>query len=127
MFIRVSMTCVQAATDRRSFLQVEGDLRVPLNGELRRKVQALIDRGQPTIVLNLARVSQLDAAGIGELVGVYKMALAENRALRIAHATGRVRRLLDRVGLFDLLTKPKTDQATTCPAVLASRLSMNCS
>jgi anti-anti-sigma factor len=75
-----------------------------LNGELRRKVQALIDRGDRTIVLNLARVSQVDAAGIGELVDVYKMAIAAHRALRIAHTPRRVQRILDRVGLFNLLS-----------------------
>jgi anti-anti-sigma regulatory factor len=49
-------------------------------------------------------VPNLDAAGIGELVHLYNMAAAAHSALRIANARPRIRELLDRVGLFDLLS-----------------------
>ncbi len=87
-----------------SVLQVEGPLRVPLSAELRFRVQALLLRGERTILLNLARVSAVDAAGLGELVRAYNMTVAARGLLRVTETTERVRELLERVGLFDLLT-----------------------
>jgi anti-anti-sigma factor len=94
----------EAISPRDSVLYVEGALRSPLNAALRRQVQALIDRGERSIVLDLDRLSDLDAAGIGELVRMYNMVVAAKGTLRIARATGKVRRILERVGLFSLLS-----------------------
>jgi anti-anti-sigma factor len=94
----------KALSPRHSVLSVEGGLRSPLNGALRRHVQALVDRGERGIVLDLARLSDLDAAGIGELVRIYNMVVAANGTLRIVHAPGKIRRILERVGLFNLLS-----------------------
>ena len=99
------MTLVREAfSNLGSVLHLEGDLRAPLNDVLRHQVQALLDRGERSIVLNLARVSDLDAAGIGELARVYNVTLAGDGRLRIVNATTRVRRILERVGLFDVLS-----------------------
>jgi anti-anti-sigma factor len=101
-----SMLTLQEVPWSRVFvIHVEGPLRAPVKNDLRRRVCKLIDRGEGKIVLDLSRVSDLDAAGIGELVHVYNMAIAANGSLRIAHAAGKVQRILDRVGLFDLLSK----------------------
>jgi anti-anti-sigma factor len=100
------MTVVrETLAPRGSVLHVKGDLRSPLNGALRRQVQALIDRGERNIVLDLARLSDIDAAGIGELVRVYNMLVSANGTLQIAHAQGTIRRILERVGLFSLLAE----------------------
>jgi anti-anti-sigma factor len=56
-------------------------------------------------VLDLTRVSRLDAAGVGELVRAYNMTMAAQGVLRIAHPTAWVRQILERVGLFDILTR----------------------
>jgi anti-anti-sigma factor len=64
----------------------------------------LLRRGERAIVLDLARVSSIDAAGIGELVRAYNITAAMDGELRIMHATKRVRELLERAGLFDRLT-----------------------
>jgi anti-anti-sigma factor len=87
-----------------SVLHVEGPLRVPVNADLAHRVQALLRRGARRILLNLARVSDLDAAGVGELVHAYNMTSAMNGVLQIAHTRGRIRELLDRVGLLALLS-----------------------
>jgi anti-anti-sigma factor len=85
-------------------LHVTGDLRAPVNEELRRSVHALVRRGERIIELDLSRVSRIDAAGIGELVRVYNMAAAVHRAVRITHATAWVQQILDLVGLFHILS-----------------------
>jgi anti-anti-sigma factor len=54
--------------------------------------------------LDLSQVSRIDAAGVGELVRAYNMAVAVNGQLRITHATAWVREVLELVGIHDLLS-----------------------
>jgi anti-anti-sigma regulatory factor len=54
-------------------------------------------------VLDLTRLADIDAAGIGELVHVLNAANATGAMLRIAHAPGHVRQLLHATGLSGLL------------------------
>jgi anti-anti-sigma factor len=89
--------------DETAVLDVEGALCAPVSAELRQNVQRLLRRGRRRIVLNLAAVSDLDAAGIGELVTVYNATMAANGVLRITHVSGTARELLDRVGLLAVL------------------------
>ena len=85
-------------------LSVEGALRWPVGRDLRERVRCLLRRCARRILLDLDRVSRIDAAGVGELVRAYNMTTAVDGSLRIAGATGSVREVLERVGLFDLLS-----------------------
>jgi anti-anti-sigma factor len=87
-----------------SVLHVEGALRAPVRGDLQRPVRALLARGRQSILLDLAKVTDLDAAGVGELVQVYTLTNAADGELWIENASGRTRRLLHEAGLFDLLS-----------------------
>ena len=71
---------------------------------MRDNVRALLRQGERVIVLDLAAVTRIDAAGVGELVRVFNMAAAVNGRLRISSASPWVRTLLERAGVFDLLT-----------------------
>ena len=88
-----------------SVLHLDGPLRGPTNTGLRRSVRTLLRRGERRIVLDLAHVPAVDAAGLGELVRAFNMATAVDGALRITHTTRHVRECLNRVGLFDLLSQ----------------------
>lgn|SRR2546425_6358755 len=88
----------------RSILEVEGSLRAPVTSELTRRVQARLVGGERRILLDLGRLSDIDAAGVGELVRVYKTTRAAGGVLRITHAGGRVGRVLQVTGLLQLLT-----------------------
>ena len=59
-------------------------------------------------MLSLSGVTDLDAEGIGELVRAYNATLAAGAVLRIADAQERVRDLLRRVQLLDLLEDEST-------------------
>ena len=83
---------------------VEGPLRRPVNRVLRGSVRALLGQGERVIVLDLAAVTRIDAAGVGELVRAFNMAAAVNGRLRIANASPWVSEVLERAGVFDLLT-----------------------
>ena len=106
------MSICEDSPDDTAVLHIEGPLRAPVGTGLRHDVEALLRRGERKIVVNLAGVSDLDAAGMGELVRAYNAAIAANGALRITHAFGTTRELLARVGLFDLLSQPCAKEAT---------------
>jgi anti-anti-sigma factor len=89
-------------------LSIEGPLRAPVHQHLRHRVRSLIRDGERAIIVDLARVSTIDAAGVGELVRAYNMTSDVNAVLRIAHATVWVREMLERAGLFDLLSAERT-------------------
>ena len=72
-------------------------------------VRTLLGRGERRIVLDLACLTKIDAAGIGELVRAYNMTAASNGTLRIANTDPWVREMLNMVGLFDRLHSGDTD------------------
>jgi anti-anti-sigma factor len=92
-----------------SVLRLGGRLCAPVDTALRDQVQLLLQRGQRRFVIDLAELSSLDAAGVGELVCVYNMAAAESGALRISHAAAGIRDLLARVGLLGVLALDEDD------------------
>src|SRR5215510_2930242 len=75
-------------------LEVVGSLRHPVSTELRHEVAELVGLGERHILLDLTRLSDIDAAGIGELVRVFNITRSAGGRLRVANATRRVRRLL---------------------------------
>jgi anti-anti-sigma factor len=87
-----------------SILHISGPLCVPLDLELQWTVHRILRRGACRVVLNLAAVSDLDAGGVGELVHLFNMATVAHSELRIVNARPRIRELLDRARVFDLLT-----------------------
>jgi anti-anti-sigma factor len=74
-----------------------------VNSALSRKVEAALARGERRILLNLSRLADIDAAGIGELVRLFNLTKAGGGCLQIAHASRYVKRLLDITGLDGLL------------------------
>ena len=63
------MTVLKLCSRRSIIVRVEGPLRVPVSRALRREVRALVRHGERAIVVDLAEVSRIDAAGVGELSG----------------------------------------------------------
>ena len=64
------------------------------SGLLKDKVHSLVFQGQKQIVLNLAGVSYMDSAGLGELIASYTTASREGGKVKIANLTKRVTDLL---------------------------------
>jgi anti-anti-sigma factor len=98
-------------SENRIVLHVDDTLRAPLTAELRHRVRSLLCRGERRIVLDLTHVSRIDAAGVGELVRACNLTSAVDGALRIAHAAPRVREVLYRAGLLDLLMTDSKEEA----------------
>jgi anti-sigma B factor antagonist len=96
----------------RCMLYLDGALCVPMDDELRQSIYALLGRGERVIVLDLTRVSRIDAAGVGELVHAYNVASAAQTTLQIVHAPPWVRKILERAGLFQILSGGRTQPVT---------------
>jgi anti-anti-sigma factor len=94
-----------SATDSCSAtLHVEGTLRSPIDVVLRSKVEALLHSGVRRVLLDLSGVSDIDAAGVGELIRIFNMAAAVGGSVEIAGASQHVHRVLDVAGVLTLLT-----------------------
>jgi anti-anti-sigma factor len=97
------MTAVQDRSKDVALLRIAGPLYASLCATLASDVRALLSTGRRMILLDLAGVTAIDAAGVGALVHVYNMATAADAVLRVANTSEDVRDLLTRVGLQDLL------------------------
>jgi anti-anti-sigma factor len=97
------MTATLCSYVQVSVIELEGTLRAPVGQWLSQVVRTRVERGERRILLDLARLSAIDAAGIGELVRALNLAAAAGGALWIARPRPRVRRLLQIAGLVGIL------------------------
>lgn len=105
-----ALTLAQTPPTRHIYIvQPDDRLGLPFNGELPNMVRTLLRRGERNIVLDLARLSKIDAAGIGDLVRAYNLATACNGRLRIANTNPWVSKMLHQVGLFNRLNPSLID------------------
>ena len=102
-----------AGSTHEGVLCLEGALRMPLNGEVPQNVTALLRHGARLIVLDLSGVPKIDAAGVGELVRAFNLATAAGGKLRVVGATTWVREILERVGLFGILSEGGSPSVTS--------------
>jgi len=86
-------------TRQLTTLEVEGALRHPVSRELRHQVAALVGLGERQILVDLTRLSDIDAAGVGELVRAFNITRNAGGVLQIANANRRVRQILQASGL----------------------------
>ncbi len=69
---------------------------------LRDTIETLLKEGRQKIVLNLARVSYMDSAGIGELVACYKRSREKGGELKLLNPSGKVYDLLQLTKLEEI-------------------------
>ena len=62
--------------------------------QLRSIIRDLLDRDEKKILLNLAKVSYMDSAGVGELVASYTTASNREANLKLLNLTSKIRDLL---------------------------------
>lgn len=71
------------------------DLRGRRLSDLGETLRRLLDQGARKIVLDLAGVSFLDSAGLGELIACKKRTVEREGDIRLLRPTGKVRDLLE--------------------------------
>lgn len=89
------MQIAQRTVGNVMVVDVQGQIRL---GEgdvlLRDKLQSLIHQGYKNLVLNLADVSYVDSAGLGEIAHSYATATRQGGTLKLAGLTKRIHDLL---------------------------------
>ena len=91
-------------------VDVQGQIRL---GEgdvlLRDKLQSLIHQGYKNLVLNLADVSYVDSAGLGEIAHAYATATRQGGQLKLSGLTKRIHDLLAITRLLMVFETYETD------------------
>jgi len=91
-------------------LYLDGAFGTTMNRKVRHQIASLLRCGERQIIVDLAQVTSIDAAGVGELVRAHNMARAAGATIYFVNAAAHVRELIARVGLGDILL---TDPVTT--------------
>jgi anti-sigma B factor antagonist len=89
------MTVSERTVSSVTILDVSG--HVTLNDgadQIRDKVKGVLQEGKRHILVNLARVSYMDSAGLGELVQAYSTVSKQGGALKLVSPTKRLKDLL---------------------------------
>jgi anti-sigma B factor antagonist len=95
-----NMAAILERCTHPSVLEIDGRLQAPVNSTLIQRVQARLFRGERRILLDLSRVTAIDAAGVGELIRAFNATRAAGGELRVARANRRVFRLLEVAGVL---------------------------
>lgn len=103
------------------FVRLDGELDIASSDLLARHLSGLSSREHPRIVVDLAALKFCDAAGLGALVKVSRLAAARGGWLRMSGARPRMLRLMLITGLSGTLPEYETVQdalagATKCHA-----------
>jgi anti-anti-sigma factor len=85
-------------------LRLAGEVDLTAVDELTTAIgQAVQDPGVRGVVVDLARLSYLDSAGVAALVHGHRLADQHGRAYRVANATGIIERVLQVTGVHGYL------------------------
>ena len=80
-------------------------------GILRDELRSLLAQGNKHIVLNMADVSYVDSAGLGELVGAYTTATNQGGSVKLLNLQGKMRDLMQITKLHTIFPTFDNEQA----------------
>jgi anti-sigma B factor antagonist len=77
-------------------VDVSGKVTLGDSGDvvLKDKMHSLVQQGKKKVLLNLAEVSYVDSAGLGEIVQSYATVMKNGGVLKLVHVTRRIHDLL---------------------------------
>jgi anti-sigma B factor antagonist len=85
-------------------LAIAGEVDVANAGELRRRIDEILERRSGTLILDLAEVIHMDSSGLAELISAHQRAAAHSMKLVLAFASSGLRRTVEVRGLDGILT-----------------------
>ncbi len=88
-----SLTLRVGTADGVTVVHCRGRLTAEVSAEFKERIRALAPQTK-LLVLDLSRVTFLDSAGLGAVVGLYVSAKASGRDLKLVNFSQRVRELL---------------------------------
>lgn len=80
-------------------------------GILRDELRSLLAQGHKNILLNLADVSYVDSAGLGELVGAYTTAANQGGSIKLLNMQGKLRDLMQITKLHTIFASFDNEKA----------------
>jgi anti-anti-sigma factor len=89
--------------DAVTIIDVHGRLGIESTGALLDALSDLLQAGRRDVVLTLLGVTSVDAAGLGELAGAFRLVRQNGGELKIVVRSETVRAVLIRTNLFGLL------------------------
>ena len=94
-------------------LTVTGEITLNKGGDvvLRDKVRSLMHQGQRHVLIDLAHVSYMDSAGLGQLVSSYVTSKNAGGSLKLVHLTKRLKDLLTITKLVTVFDTYDTEAA----------------
>lgn len=101
----------------RTVVRVAGEIDVYTVPALRDRLDAVIDRGEHDLVVDLSEVTFMDSTGLGVLVGRLKLIRAAGGSMRLVSAQDRVLKVFAITGLdkvFEIY--PTVDEALAAGA-----------
>jgi len=103
----MALKCTVRQTGDVSIMDLDGTLslaeRQGDSGIVIDQVRKLIDEGHKKIVLNFARLSSMDSAGIGQLIGTLTTTRSRGAQIKISKPTKDIRKLLELTQLAKVL------------------------
>ena len=89
------MTVNERTSGSTTIVDLAGNITIGESADiLRDKIRSLLQQGQKQIVVNLAGVSYMDSAGLGELVRSHATATQQGASLKLTNVTKRLQDLL---------------------------------
>lgn len=80
-------------------------------GILRDELRSLLAQGNKHIVLNMANVTYVDSAGLGELVGAYTTATNQGGAVKLLNMQGKMKDLMQITKLHTIFPAFENEEA----------------
>ena len=91
----MAMTVSERSVGDVTILDVSGNVTLNDGAEqVRDKVRSVLHQGRKHLLVNLAKVSYMDSAGLGELVQAYSAAAKAGGKLKLVSPTKRLQDLL---------------------------------
>jgi anti-anti-sigma factor len=98
-------------TDGVSILQFRANAELTQSArELEQLRREVLEQNDSRVIIDLSRITRIDSAGLGQLMGCYSHLVRNAGAMKIVNARPEVRRILDMTGISMLLPHYSDEQ-----------------
>lgn len=105
------MESIYLKEDKQLIFKITEDIDECLAQKIRRKLDNEIERYMPKeIIFDFSKVSFMDSAGIGLLIGRYKLAKMLGGKVKIANITPGVRKIFEMSGILRIISEVKNEE-----------------
>lgn len=97
--------------DKQLIFKITEDIDECLAQKIRRKLDNEIERYMPKeIIFDFSKVTFMDSAGIGLLIGRYKLANMIGGRVKIANITSSIRKIFEMSGILKIMPEIKEEK-----------------